>query len=109
LDAFIAHAQAHGVEGVYETASDGFLRRKELMRLRVELDAIAAGKRGRYGTLIGKRRRRTSEETRDAVLVLSEEGLVRDAIADKLGISERTVRKHLQDVPSWAESGREAA
>jgi DNA invertase Pin-like site-specific DNA recombinase len=109
LGEFIAHARTHGTEGVYETAADGLLRPRDLLRLRVELDAIDAGKRGRFGTVIGKRRKRTSDETRDAVLLLSEEGLVRGAIADKLGISERTVRRHLEEVPSWADSGHKAA
>src|SRR5438093_583041 len=93
LAEFTRHAKLFGSECVYETA-EMYLGKKELRRLRIELDETEANKRGRYGTIIGKRRRRSADETRDAVLALSEEGFVRGVISEKLGVSESVVRRY---------------
>jgi hypothetical protein len=94
LAEYMRHAELFGVELVYETASGNGFSERELARLRVELDAIEAGrKRGRF--TVGSRRRRTPEETAEAVRMLRDEGLVIAAIADKLGISDRHVKRCL--------------
>jgi hypothetical protein len=70
----------------------------ELMLLRLELDAIeAVRKNGRY--TVGKRRRRSPEETRFLFVVLRGQGLVDRAIATRLGISYERVRKLGRDQP----------
>lgn len=94
LDTLLRHARKYGAEGVYETATPLF-GEKALERLRVELDSIEAGRKS-GGFTVGKRRRRSEEETRQAVLSLSVEGMVVPAIADKMGLSDATVRRHLR-------------
>ena len=69
----------------------------DLARLRIELDELDAGRKSKHGFSIGKRRRRSADETRDAALALSVDGFVPMAIADKLGISDRTVRGYLKE------------
>lgn len=72
-------------------------RRNQCARLRVEVEAIAAGQRtGFRGLGRPTRRRRSSAETADAVRMLRSEGLVESAIADKLGITDATVRRCLK-------------
>jgi hypothetical protein len=96
LDQLIRHAQSFGTECVYETGEQEGLSSADLTRLRIELDELDAGRKSKHGFRIGKRRRRSSEETRDAALALSVDGFVPKAIADKLGISDRTVRGYLK-------------
>jgi hypothetical protein len=88
LDQLIRHAQSFGTECVYETGEQEGLSSADFARLRVELDELDAGRKSRFGFKIGKRRRRSSDETRDAALALSVDGFVPKAIADKLGISQ---------------------
>jgi hypothetical protein len=97
LTKYIRHAEKFGVECVFETAQDdGALSMRHLARLRLELDAIEADrKRGRF--TVGARRRRSSDETATAVLMLRDEGLVVAAIADKLGVTDRYVKRHLKE------------
>jgi hypothetical protein len=95
LKTYVRHAAQFGTESVYETAEMEGHGSQTLARLRIELDAIEAGRKsGRF--TIGKRRRRSAEETRAAVEALSVDGLVPLAIAGKLGISETRVREHLR-------------
>lgn len=58
--------------------------------LRVELDYLNATEKGATFT-IGKRRKRSTEETAKAVELLSIAGLTRREIAGKLGLSDKTV------------------
>ena len=94
-----------GTECVYETAEQEGLSSTDLARLRIELDELAAGRKSKLGFSIGKRRRRSSEETRAATLALSVDGFVPKAIADKLGISDRTVRSYLKESGATAYDG----
>jgi hypothetical protein len=98
LAQFIRHAELFGTDLVDETAAngllgaiaDGYLDERELRRLRVELDTIEAGRRsGRYR--VGRRRRRSRTETRVAAQLLAEDGLTRVEIAEKLGVSAKTI------------------
>jgi hypothetical protein len=67
-----------------------------LLRLRVELDAIeATRKRGRY--TVGKKRRRSPQETATAARLLLDEGLVEIAVANRLGITKKRLRQLVQD------------
>lgn len=81
---------------MYESATE-VLGKCELTLLRVEVDALEAErKHGAFTT--GKRRKRSREETLEAVRLLSEQGLVPQAIADKLGVTDMVVRRHLKDL-----------
>jgi transposase-like protein len=93
----LAHARKFGVECVYETAVDGRDETDpDLRRLRIELDAIEANRpTGLRGLGRPSRRRRVNGETAEAVQQLAAEGLVVSAIADKLGVTDATVRRHL--------------
>lgn len=61
----------------------------------------------KHGFKIGKRRRRSSDETRAAALALSVDGFVPKAIADKLGISDCTVRGYLKESGAMAYEGHQ--
>lgn len=94
-DAFIRHAQLFGIECVFETADSNGFSGRELALLRVELDAIERGRKaGRY--TVGSRRRRSPEETVQAVRLLRDRGLVVGAIAVKLDVSNGYVSKCLR-------------
>jgi DNA-binding NarL/FixJ family response regulator len=80
-------------------------RRADLARLRIELDELDAGRKSKHGFSIGKRRRRSADETREAAVALSVDGFVPKAIADKLGISDRTVRSYLKQSGATAFDG----
>ena len=95
---FIGHAKRYGTAQVYETAAMS-LGPRALARLQIELDAIEARTKSGSGYSIGKRRRRSRAQTRAAVIQLSVEGFVVPAIADKLGISDKTVRNYLSERP----------
>jgi Homeodomain-like domain len=105
LDQLIRHARLFGTECVYETGEQEGLSSADLARLRIELDELEAGRKSKYGFKIGKRRRRSSDETRAAALALSVDGFVPKAIADKLGISDRTVRSYLKQSGATAYEG----
>jgi hypothetical protein len=105
LDQLIRHARSFGTECVYETGEQEGLPSADLARLRIELDELEAGRKSKYGFKIGKRRRRSSDETRAAALALSVDGFVPKAIADKLGISDRTVRGYLKESGATANGG----
>jgi DNA-binding NarL/FixJ family response regulator len=105
LDQLIRHARSFGTECVYETGEQEGLPSADLARLRIELDELDAGRKSKHGFSIGKRRRRSSEETRAAALALSVDGFVPKAIADKLGISDRTVRGYLKQSGATAYDG----
>jgi len=92
LEGFVAHARTHGVDMVADTAAL-YLSEPDLVRLRVELDLIERGRKGRNGFNTGQRRRRSPEEIERAFDVLREDGLVPAAIADKLGLSEDALRR----------------
>jgi hypothetical protein len=108
LDQFIRHARFFGTECVYETAEQEGLSSADLARLRIELDSLDAGRKSKHGFSIGKRRRRSSDETRAAALALSVDGFVPKAIADKLGISDRTVTGYLRESGATAYEGVQA-
>lgn len=95
LAELLRHAERFGSEGVYETGA-AFLAPSALARLRVDLDQVERNRRGRYGTKIGKARRRSPEETKAMVTQLSVEGLIVSAIADKLGVSDAYVTRILK-------------
>jgi DNA-binding NarL/FixJ family response regulator len=105
LDQLIRHARSFGTEYVFETGEQEGLSSADLARLRIELDELDAGRKSKYGFKIGKRRRRSSDETRAAALALSVDGFVPKAIADKLGISDRTVRGYLKQSGATAYEG----
>ena len=105
LDQLIRHARLFGTECVCETGEQEGLPSADLARRRIELDELDAGRKSRLGFSIGKRRRRSSDETRDAALALSVDGFVPKAIADKLGISDRTVRSYLKQSGATAYEG----
>jgi Homeodomain-like domain len=105
LNQLIRHAHLFGTECVYETGEQEGLSSADLTPLRIELDELDAGRKSRLGFSIGKRRRRSSDETRAAALALSVDGFVPKAIADKLGISDRTVRGYLKQSGATAYSG----
>lgn len=90
FDELVQHARCFGTEGVLESAPPALRA-----RLQIELDAIEASQpRRRFKTR--KRRRRTPEETVEAVAALRHEGLVPAAIANKLGLSPQYVRRCLK-------------
>jgi hypothetical protein len=90
----IRHAERFGGVGVYETAG---LYLDELLRLRVELDAIEAAKRnGRRA----RRRRRSRAEQVEAAGLLAAEGLGPEAIAGKLGVGVQHARKLVSEALS---------
>ena len=105
LDQLIRHARLFGTECVYLTGEQEGLSSADLARLRIELDELDARRKSRLGFSIGKRRRRSSDETRAAALALSVDGFVPKAIADKLGISDRTVRGYLKESGATAYDG----
>jgi hypothetical protein len=105
LDQLIRHARSFGTECVFETGEQEGLSSADLARLRIELDELEAGRKSKYGFKIGRRRRRSSDETRAAALALSVDGFVPKAIADKLGISDRTVRSYLKESGATAYDG----
>ena len=81
-------------------------------RLRIELDAIEAGRKsGRFN--VGKRRRRSEMETARYAFALAQElaenGLVRTVVehrvADKLGVSDVYVRRMLKLGRMMSEGG----
>jgi hypothetical protein len=103
LAQLLRHARMFGTECVYETGEQAGLSRADLARLRIECDAREAGRTSRTGRFtVGTRRRRSEDETRSAVLALSVDGLVPSAIADKLGIRDRTVRRYLRQTGASA-------
>ena len=79
LDQLIRHASLFGTECVYETGEQEGLPNADLARLRIELDELDAGRKSRLGFSIGKRRRRSSDETRAAALALSVDGAEGDS------------------------------
>lgn len=83
------HAELFGPDLVIETA-EPLLTERELARLRVEVDALER-RRSRYGP----RRRRSEAETMLAAVAMREEGLVLAYIAEKLGVTEKTVKELL--------------
>jgi hypothetical protein len=105
LDQFIRHAHLFGTECVFETGEQEGLSSADLARLRIELDELDAGRKSKHGFSIGKRRRRSADETREAAVALSVDGSVPKAIADKLGISDRTVRSYLKASGATAYEG----
>jgi DNA-directed RNA polymerase specialized sigma24 family protein len=105
LDQLTRHARLFGTECVYETGEQEGLPSADLARLRIELDELHVGRKSKHGFSIGKRRRRSSDETRAAALALSVDGFVPKAIADKLGISDRTVRGYLTQSGATAYDG----
>lgn len=105
IDQLLRHAHLFGTECVYETGKQEGLPSADLARLRIELDELDAGRKSKHGFSIGKRRRRSSDETRAAALALSVDGFVPKAIADKLGISDRTVRGYLKESGATAYAG----
>lgn len=107
LDQLIRHARSFGTDCVYETGEKEGLPSADLTRLRIELDELDAGRKSKHGFKIGKRRRRSSDETRAAALALSVDGFVPKAIADKLGISDRTVRGYLKESGAMAYEGHQ--
>jgi len=93
VDALRRHAERYGTDGVLEVA-EAALDQRAVARLRVELDAIDRERAPRFATV--KTRRRSTVETKAAVLALRADGLVPGVIADKLGVSDATVRRHLK-------------
>jgi DNA-binding NarL/FixJ family response regulator len=93
VDALRRHAERYGTDVVLE-AAECVLDERSVARLRVELDAIDRARAPRFAKV--KTRRRSTVETRAAVLALREDGLVPGVIADKLGVSDATVRRHLK-------------
>ena len=86
----LRHARQCGIEGVYECADH--LGERERVRLRIELDAIEAARRnGRF--TVGNRRRRDRRETWAMVEALRADGLVDQAVANKLGITLKWLRE----------------
>jgi hypothetical protein len=95
LKSYVRHAAQFGTDGVYESAEMEGHGPQALARLRIELDSLELGRKvGRY--TVGKRRRRSAEETKAAVQALSVDGLVPLAIAGKLGISKKRVMEYLR-------------
>ena len=88
LAPLLRHARRFGTEGVLECA--GELSEDERIRLQVELDALDR-EQGRKRSQRGGK----AEATRRAVLLLASDGLVPKAIANKLQVSDRTVRRYL--------------
>jgi hypothetical protein len=79
----------------YETTKDEMER--DLLRLRIELEAIESARPvGLRGLGRPSRRRRSTAETTEAVRQLRAEGKIPLYIAEKLGITEATVRRLLK-------------
>lgn len=93
----LTHARKFGVDCVYETVAGRCdVTDSDLRRLQIELDAIEADRRtGLRGFGRPARRRRRNGATAESVRLLAAEGLVVSAIADKLGITDSTVRRYL--------------
>jgi hypothetical protein len=89
FEQLLRHAQVFGPESVIEVA-ELLLPERELARLRVEVDLLER-RRSRYGP----RRRRSTQETLLAAVAMREEGLVIGYIAEKLGVTAKTVRELL--------------
>jgi hypothetical protein len=89
FEQFLRHAHLFGTELVIETAAQ-LLPERELARLRVEIDPLSRRIRRRFGP--SPRRRRSTEETMLAAVDMRKEGLVIGLIAEKLAITERTVK-----------------
>jgi DNA-binding CsgD family transcriptional regulator len=104
LAEFMLHAQTFGGACVFETAA-AYLDAAELARLRTELDAVEANRRGRSGVRIGKPRRVSELERTEQVRLLAAEGLPATEIAKRLGISARRVDRLL----SVARNGHDSA
>ena len=83
LDALVRHADRFGPECVYE-AGESILPHDDLV-LRVHVDGLAGRRRGRRGR----------DEMIEAARLLRAEGKVVSVIADKLGVSDKTVRAYL--------------
>jgi hypothetical protein len=98
------HAQTFGGACVFETAA-AYLDVAELARLRTELDAIEANRRGRSGVRICKRRRVSELERAEQVRLLADEGLTASEIPERLGIGARRVDRLL----SVARNGHDSA
>lgn len=94
LPEYLRHADRFGTELVYESAAMDGQDATILALLRVELDAIKAGRKSN-GYSVGKRRKRSREETAKAVEALSLAGLTRVEIAAKLGVSDKTVDNYM--------------
>lgn len=108
LAQFIHHAERLGVAFVYETA-ESYLGERDLRRLRIELDTIEAQrhaklqkryddakrpdaiKRRHSDLKRTTRRRRSRVETQVAAQVLADDGLTRLEIAEKLGVTVKTI------------------
>jgi hypothetical protein len=88
---------------VYETAEQEGLSSADLARLRIELDELDAGRKTRLGFSIGKRR--LAPPTRLELPLLLSPSMAPKAIADKLGISDRTVRGYLKESGATAYEG----
>lgn len=92
LAQLLRHARRFGTEGIYEAAAE--FPERERIRLRIELDAIER-KQKRPGRPSTNRGHGKAARTREAVLLLASDGLVPKAIANKLQVSDRTVRRYL--------------
>jgi hypothetical protein len=92
FEQFLRHAQLFGTELVIETAAR-LLPERELARLRVEIDPLSRRRRRRFAP--SPRRRRSTMETMLACVDMREQGLVIGLIAEKLSISEKTVKELL--------------
>jgi hypothetical protein len=100
LDQLIRHARSFGTECVYETGEQEGLPSADLARLRIELDELEAGRKSKLGFSIGKRRRRSSDETRAAALALSVDGFVPEGDSRQA----RHLRPHGQELPQAVRS-----
>jgi hypothetical protein len=89
FEQFLHHAKVYGTELVIETA-EGLLPERDLARLRVEMDALDRRPSRRFSRL--PRRRRSTEETMLAAVAMREQGLVTGYIAERLAITEKTVK-----------------
>jgi predicted transcriptional regulator len=92
LEQFLRHARLFGSDLVIETA-EPLLTERELVRLRVEIDSLVRRSSRRLSR--SPRRRRPTEETMLAAVAMREEGFVIGYIAEKLGVTEKTVRELL--------------
>jgi len=91
FERFLRHAQLFGADFVLETAKP-LLTEREVARLRVEVDLLDRRSSSRSSR---PRRRRSTEETMLAAVAMRDEGLVIGYIAEKLGISVKTVKELL--------------
>jgi hypothetical protein len=104
LDRFLRHARHFGPEDIERVAA-GYLPAEDLVRLRIELDALERTRKSARGYSVGRRRRRSRAETRDTVAQLLADGLVPAAIADKLGVSDSYVRRVVSPAEPKADAG----